>query len=394
MLTEKSLLMIPGPTPIPPQVAAAMTAPMINHRGEAFFTLFEEVSANLQYVFRTQQPVYIFPGAGSGGWEAALVNTLKPGDQVLSVTVGDFGERWVKAARALGFGVEQLRFAPGEAADPARIAERLEQDRDRAIKAVLTQHNETSTGVTNDVQAIAQVVRRHGALMMVDSVSGMGALPLEVDAWDLDVVLTGAQKALMCPPGLSLISFSERARAMAEANETPRFYWDLRAVQKAYLKRQTPYTPAISLFYALQAALRLIRQETIEGAWQRHKLMGEICRAGVKAMGLSLLAVDAGWASNAVTAVRSPIEPKRLRKTARERLGVQLAGGQAELEPTIFRIGHLGYVTPNDVIQALAATEMALALEGVEVTLGAAVAAAEQTWLNALRANLAEGVNP
>lgn len=385
MLKEKSLLMIPGPTPIPPQVVAAMTQPMINHRGEAFFTLFEEVSANLQYVFRTTQPVYVFPGAGSGGWEAALVNTLNPGDTVLSVTIGDFGERWLKTATALGFKVERMVFAPGQAADPAAIAERLAQDTAKQIKAVLFQHNETSTGVTNDVPAIAQVVRAHGALVMVDSVSGLGALPLETDAWGLDVVLTGAQKALMCPPGLSIITFSERARALADTNTMPRFYWDLRAVHKSYLNKQTPYTPAISLFYALQTALRMIKAETVEGAWARHRLMGEMCRAGIKAMGLELLAGNERTASNSVTAVKAPFEPKVLRKIARERLGVQIAGGQGDLDKIIFRIGHLGYVTPNDVLQALAATEMAVALHGGEVQPGAAVGAAQQVWLTTLR---------
>ncbi len=384
MLKEKSLLMIPGPTPIPPQVAAAMTQPMINHRGEAFFTLFDEVSANLKYVFRTQQPVYVFPGAGSGGWEAALVNTLNYGDTVLSVTIGDFGDRWQKAAVALGFNVERMAFEPGEAADPAKIADRLAADREKQIKAVLFQHNETSTGVTNDVAAIARVVREHGALVMVDSVSGLGALPLEFDEWGLDVALTGAQKALMCPPGLSIVAFSDRARLISETNKMPRFYWDLKAVHASYLKRQTPYTPAISLFYALQAALRMIREETIEGAWARHRLMGEMCRAGVKAMGLELLVRDEARASNSVTAVLAPLEPKVLRKTAREQLGVQLAGGQGKLESTIFRIGHLGYVTPNDVIQALAATEATLSLHGKDVSLGAAVTAAQKVWVNHL----------
>jgi aspartate aminotransferase-like enzyme len=220
---------------------------------------------------------------------------------------------------------------------------------------------------------------------MVDSVSGMGALPLEFDAWGLDVVLTGAQKALMCPPGLSMIAFSEKARAASQTNKMPRFYFDLKAVHNSYLKRQTPFTPAISLFYALQASLRLIKAETVEGAWARHKLMGEMTRAGVKAMGLQLLAKDEARASNSVTAVISPVVPKQLRKTAREQLGVQLAGGQADLEPTIFRIGHLGYVTPNDVIQALAATEMALALNGQDVKLGAAVAAAQKVWMDQIR---------
>jgi len=384
MLREKSLLMIPGPTPIPPQVAAAMTRPMINHRGEEFSALFAEVSAGLQQVFRTEQPVYIFPAAGSGGWEAALVNTLNPGDTVLSVSVGDFGERWYRAATKLGLTVERLRFEPGEAADPARIAERLAEDRQKQIQAVLVQHNETSTGVANDVRSIARVVREHGALIMVDSVSGLGALPLEMDAWGLDVVLTGAQKALMCPPGLSLIAFSERARAASERSRMPRFYWDLEAVHKSYLKRQTPYTPAISLYYALQASLRLIQAETLEGVWARHRLMGAMCRAGVKAMGLTLLAQDEATASDTCTAVVSPVDPKAVRKVARERLGVQLAGGQADLADKIFRIGHMGYTVPGDVLQALAATEMALALCGYPVEIGRAVAAAQEVWMRDL----------
>jgi len=385
MLKEKSLLMIPGPTPIPPQVAAAMTQPMINHRGEAFSALFEEVTAGLKKVFRTEQPVYIFPGAGSGGWEAALVNTLNPGDTVLSVSIGDFGDRWYKVATKLGFRVERLQFEPGLAADPERIAERLAEDREKQIKAVLIQHNETSTGVTNDVKAIARVVREHGAFLMVDSVSGLGALPLEMDEWGLDVVLTGAQKALMCPPGLSMVAFSERARAAAESNTMPRFYWDLKAAHNSFLKAQTPYTPAISLFYALKAALQLLEAETLEGSWARHRLMGEMCRAGVKAMGLQLLARDEATASNSVTAVVWPVDPKRVRKVAREQFGVQLAGGQADLADKIFRIGHLGYVVPGDVLQALAATEMALAQLGVDVQVGKAVAAAQEVWMRDAR---------
>ena len=381
MLKEKSYLMIPGPTPIPPQVQAAMTQPMINHRGEAFFTLFEEVSENLKKVFRTEQPVYVFPGSGSGGWETALVNTLNPGDKVLSVIIGDFGERWYKVAKALGFRPERMEFEAGQAADPQRIAARLAEDTQREIKAVLIQHNETSTGVTNDVKAIAEVVREHGALLMVDSVSGLGALPLEFDAWGLDVVLTGAQKALMCPPGLSIIAFSERARALAEKNTAPRFFWDLRAAHKSYLSKQTPYTPAITMFYALQAALRMIMEEGIENAWARHRLMGEMCRAGVKAIGLELLAQDEARASNSVTAVKAPFGPAQFRKVVKNQFGVQLAGGQGKLKDSIFRIGHMGYATPNDVIQALATIEMGLAMMGQPVELGAGVKAAQQIWV-------------
>jgi len=385
MLNEKSLLMIPGPTPIPPQVSAAMTKPMINHRGEEFFAMFDEISVNLQYAFRTTQPVYIFPGAGSGGWEVALVNTLNPGDMILSVTIGDFGDRWNKAAKALRFQVERLNFESGHAIDPEQLANRLAQDTDKQIKAVVFQHNETSTGVTNDVQRLSAIIRKHGALVMVDSVSGLGALPLEFDAWGLDVATTGAQKALMCPPGLSIVAFSERARTLSETNLMPRFYWDLQAAHKAYLNRQTPYTPAMALLYGLQAALRLLKSETIEAAWARHRLMGQMCRAGVKAMGLQLLVVDEASASNSVTAVKSPFDPKLFRKTTQEKTGVQLAGGQGELESSLFRIGHLGYVTPNDVIQVLAATEITLALHDRSVQVGSAVKAAQEVWIQSLK---------
>ena len=220
---------------------------------------------------------------------------------------------------------------------------------------------------------------------MVDSVSGLGALPLEMDEWGLDVVLTGAQKALMCPPGLSIIAFSERARAAAEKSAMPKFYWDLKAAHSSLQKWQTPYTPAISLLHALKAALELLETETLEGSWARHRLMGEMCRAGVKAMGLRLLPVDERTASNSVTAVVAPVDPKRLRKVAREQFGVELAGGQGDLADQIFRIGHLGYVVPGDVMQALAATEMALAQLGVDVQIGRAVAAAQEVWMNHVR---------
>jgi aspartate aminotransferase-like enzyme len=386
MLREKSLLMIPGPTPVPPNVTAAMAAPMINHRGEAFAALFTEVVSGLQYVYRTEQPVYIMPGSGSGGWEFALVNFLQPGDKVLALIIGEFGARWARCAEQLGFTVERMEWEPGEAADPAQVAERLASDLQREIRAVIFQHNDTSVGVMNDVKALAGVVRAHGALVMVDSVSGLGALPLEFDAWGVDVCLTGAQKALMCPPGLTIVAVSERARAAGEAGGAPRFYFDWKAIHKAYTAKTATFTPALSLWYGLAEALKMIRQETVEGAWERHALMGRMCRAGIRALGLGLLAKDERVASNSVTAVHAPFEPKLLRRTAREQLGVQLAGGQAQLERTIFRIGHLGYVTPQDVLTALGAVGMTTALHGAPGEAGAGVLAAQQVWMDHLRA--------
>lgn len=385
MLKEKSTLLIPGPTPVPPNVIAAMTTPMINHRGEAFAALFDEVTAGLQYIFRTEQPVYVLPGSGSGGWEFALSNFLNPGDKVLSVIIGDFGERWARCGAQLGLNVEKMVFESGLAADVNQVAQRLAADKNKEIKAVLFQHNETSTAVTNDVKALAAVIREHGALVMVDSVSGLGALPFEFDAWGVDVCLTGAQKALMCPPGLAIVTVSQKARAAAETAGLPRFYFDFKATHKSYLSKATTFTPAISLWYGLAEALRMLRNETQEKTWARHALMGRMCRAGVKALGLELLAKDERSASNSVTAVIAPFEPKALRKIARDKLGVQLAGGQAHLDEVIIRIGHLGYATPQDVLTALGSVEMALAVHGRDVVLGAGVGAAQRVWVDAIK---------
>lgn len=387
MQPEKLLLMLPGPTPVPPQVAAAQTLPMMNHRGEAFTALFEEISAGLRRVFRTEQQVYVLPGSGTGGFEAALQNFVAPGQKVLAVVTGSFGDRWARGAAALGYEVERVDVEWGEAARPDLVRERLEADRERRIKAVLITHNETSTGVTNPVRELAAAVREHGALVMVDSVSGLGAMPLEMDAWGLDVVLTGGQKALMCPPGLTILAASERAWAASEANPGPRFYFDLRPYRQGFDKASLPYTPALALLYALRESLRMIEKEGLENAWARHRLLGRMARAGVRAAGLELLVRDESVASASVTAVRIPpgLNGSQFRRTVRERFGVVLAGGQGKIAESVFRIGHLGYVVPGDVIQAVAAVEGALALHGFPVELGRAAAAAQAEWVQSLR---------
>lgn len=384
MLHEKTLLMLPGPTPVPPQVAAAMTTPMINHRGSGFAELFQEVATGLQPLFGTHEPVYVIPGAGSGGWETALLNFVPAGSKILVVSSGDFGERWAKAAAALGYQVEKLDFTWGTAADPAVLAERLARDDKREIRAVTLTHNETSTGVTNPIQELAAAVHRHGALVLVDSVSGVGAMPMAMDAWGVDVVLTGAQKALMCPPGLTIVAASQRAWATSEeAGGGPRFFFDLRPYREMYTQGQTPYTPAVSLYQGLRAALEMIRAEGREQIFARHRLMRDICRAGVRAMGLELLVTDEAHASAAVTAIKAPpgVSPNDIRKVALKQFGVILAPGQGRLKSDGFRIGHLGYVTPNDVLVALIATEQALRVLGHPVTAGSAAAAAQETWL-------------
>ena len=389
MLNQKIALHTAGPTPLPPQVAAAMTMPMINHRGESFSRLYSDVAAKLQQVFRTGEQVYVLPATGSSGWETALLNFVPAGGRVLNVVIGDFGERWVKANRALGFQVERLDYTPGTAARPEDIAARLEQLGD-GIQALCLQHNETSTGVYNPVRELAVEARRRGILVIVDAISSLGAMPLEMDEWGIDVVMTGSQKALMCPPGLMMIAASQRAWAMAEHASSAKFYFDLKAYRSGHEKGQTPYTPALSLYYGLQAALNMLLEEGLEETRARHRLMGQMCRAGIKAAGLELFCRDERFASETLTAVTVPngVDAAAFRKAALKNFGVVVAAGQGKaMKDLIFRIGHMGYATPNDVIVALAAVENSLASIGYPVTPGKAVAAAQNVWLEHVRAN-------
>jgi aspartate aminotransferase-like enzyme len=383
MLNQKIALQTPGPTPIPPQVAAAMTMPMINHRSDVFSKLALDVAEKLRPIFQTKEQIYVLAGSGSAGWEATMVNFVPAGAKVLNVVIGDFGERWVQANIALGFQVERLDYQPGTVAHPEDVAAYLAKH-DGTIKAVCVQHNETSTGVCNPVREIAAEAARYGALMLLDSVSGAGALPLQMDEWGVDVVMTGSQKALMCPPGLMIITASQKAWAMAEQAKTPKFFFDLRSYRKTYEQGQTPYTPPLSLYYGLHAALQMLEEEGHEQTLERHHLMGEMCRAGIKAAGLELFCADERFASDSVTAVRLPagVDASAFRKAALKTFGVILAGGQGKvMKNLIFRIGHMGYMTPNDIILALAAVENSLAHIGYPLQPGKAVAAAQAVWL-------------
>jgi aspartate aminotransferase-like enzyme len=282
-----------------------------------------------------------------------VVNALSPGDRVLAVSIGNFGDRFARIASAFGADVVKLDFPWGQAADPAVIAERL--DADPSIRAVLVTHNETSTGVTNDVQAIGDVVRRTPALLIVDAVSSLAALPLPADEWGLDMVVAGSQKALMIPPGLAFVAVGPRAwQAYAKAR-MPRHYWDFLAVKKAYEKGQTPYTPAISLLYALAESLRMIQEEGLQAVYNRHRAIGSATRRGVQDLGLRLFA-EPGHPSDTVTAVRVPdgMDGKELIARLRSEHRVVVAGGQGPLEGKIFRIGHMGWVQWSEIEDALA----------------------------------------
>jgi len=378
-MMKKEILMLPGPTMLPSEVLQAMAGPMINHRGKEFAALLRTITGGLQAVLRTEKDVLIFPAAGTGAMEAVLVNLFSPGDKVLAVDAGVFGNRFGRMAQTFGLTVETLPVEWGRAVAPEAIAERLARDRDGTIKAVIVTHNETSTGVTQDVKAVGAARGRHPALLIVDAVSSLGAVELATDEWNIDVVLSGSQKALMTPPGLALVCLGERAWAAAEQARLPRYYWDLRAAKAAAEKGQTPYTPALSLLYGLQKALELIETEGRENIYRRHARIGRAARAAVQAMGLQLFA-DERCASDTVTAVRVPagITVKDLRQVLQAEYGVIVAGGQQALADTIIRIGHLGYVSPLDLAATIAALEMALARLGSPVVFGAGVGAAQK----------------
>jgi len=382
---KKQYLLLPGPTPVPSQVLRGLAKPMINHRGPEFKQLLAEVSEGLKEVFSTENDVLIFPSAGTGGMEAAVVNFVSPGEKVLVVSIGNFGDRFAEICRRFGADVEKLDFPWGTAADPAVLEDRIKKDTNKEIKAVFVTHNETSTGVTNNLPQLRAALGDHPALFIVDSVSGLGAMPLETDAWNLDVVVAGSQKSFMLPPGLSFVSVSKRAWEKAEVCTTPRYYWDLKAVKEFAQKGQTPYTPALPQLTGLVESLKLIKEEGLENIIARHRRLRDMVRAGVRALGLQLLAED-DVASNAVTAVLAPegIEADTIRKTLREKFNVVVAGGQNQLKNKIFRIGHLGYVQELDILAALAALEMSLALCGYQVNIGQGVRAAQEVVMKEL----------
>ena len=376
-MEEKQVLLIPGPTPVPPSLLLSGARPMVNHRGPEFAKLIGECTEALKQVFQTRHDVFILTGSGTGGLEAAVVNLLSPGDQVLSVSIGVFGDRFAQIAEAFGAAVEKLDFEMGQAADPARIRERLSADTDRQIKAVLVTQNETSTGVMNDLAAIAPLVRAHGALCVVDGISSLLAMDCQMDAWGIDVVIAGSQKAFMIPPGLCFAAVNDRAWAAMAKAKMPRFYWDFGKAKQYLATGQTPWTPALPQIWQLGDALKRILQEGLPGCFARHARLARMTRAGVQALDLKLLA-DPAHASPAVTAVWGPegLPTSDLRRRLRDRFGVVLAGGQGKIRDQIFRIGHIGWVNETDLLAALSALGAVLAEAGLAVAPGAGVSAA------------------
>ncbi|MGB9663281.1 MAG: pyridoxal-phosphate-dependent aminotransferase family protein [Moorellaceae bacterium] len=380
-MVDKQILLLPGPTPVPPRVALAMARPAINHRGPEFAELLYEVTAGLKEVFQTQNEVVILTASGTGGMEAAVANLLSPGDKALAVTIGAFGERFIEIARRFEVDVEVMAFPYGQAADPEAVAARLAADKKKEIKAILVQHNETSTGVLNDIQAISRARGEHPALLVVDTISGLIAADLPVDAWGIDVAIAGSQKAFMLPPGLTMLSLNARAWEAVDRCTNRRYYLDLKLARNSAAKGQTPHTPAVSLLFGLKEALQMVREETLPGSFKRHTLLRDMVRAGIKALGLEPLAADE-VASPSVTAVKVPsgVKPSAITAPLREKHGVVVAGGQGQVKDSIFRIGHLGHVSCNDILAGLAALEEVLVELGWRTPDGAGVAAALKVY--------------
>lgn len=381
MFEDKVILRIPGPTPIPPRVQQAMSRPMIGHRSGQFSKLFAETAAKLKPFFGTTQDVLVVTGSGTSALEMAVVNTVQPGEEVAVLVSGAFGERFAKICERFGIIAHRLDVAWGEAITPEALAPFL-ADKPQ-VKAVFATYCETSTGVLNPIKELAQVVRQKtDALFIVDAVSCLGAVPCEMDEWGLDIVVTGSQKAFMLPTGLAFIAVSERAWNVIDQIKAQAFYLDLKAYRKSFAEKTTPYTPAVSLVFGLEEVIAVMEEEGLETIIKRHELMRDMTRAAMSALGIPLMTKDE-YGSPTVTSLdpQGLFDAEELRKVLRTKHNLIIAGGQQHLKGKIFRIGHMGYCEPLDVIQIIAAIEMALKQIGYEVELGKGVKAAQEVLI-------------
>jgi len=383
-MAGKRYLMAPGPTPVPPEVLAAGAEPVLHHRGPDFRAVMLRCVERLGLVLQTANDVLLFTASGSGAFESAVVNLLSPGERVLAVSAGEFGERWARLAAAYGADVQDLRYDWGETPRAEDVRARVEET---GAEVVFLVHSETSTGVVADVQSLAQAAREAGATVVVDAVSSLGAVPLETDAWELDVVVSGSQKALMTPPGLSLTSVSSAAWERCARTTTPRFYFDWEKLRASLETGTTPFTPAVSLVASLDVALGLLLEEGLDAAFARHAALGRACREGAKAMGLELFSPDEER-SAVVTAILAPegVDARELVLALRDRFGITVAGGHGELGSRMFRIGHIGYYDVFDITTALAAVELLLVESGADIERGTAVTRALEAYRSAVRA--------
>ena len=377
-MQDKLTLMIPGPTPVPETVLKAMGRHPIGHRSGDFQAIVRRTTEQLKWLHQTSNDVLVITGSGTAAMEAGIVNTLSRGDRVLCGDNGKFGERWVKVAKAYGLEVQVIKAEWGQPLDPAAFRAALEEDTAKQIRAVILTHSETSTGVINDLQAIAAAVRDHGtALTIADCVTSLGAADVPMDAWGVDVIGSGSQKGYMMPPGLSFVAMSDKAWAAYERSDLPKFYLDLGKYRKSAQADSNPFTPAVNLYFALEAALQMMQEEGLAAIVQRHGRHRRATIAAMRAIGLPLFAAE-GHGSPAITAVAPEgIDAEQLRKEVRSCYDILLAGGQDHLKGKVFRIGHLGFVCDRDVLTAVAAIEATLQQLGLaKAPTGSGVAAA------------------
>jgi len=372
----KPRLFTPGPTPVPESVMLRMAQPIIHHRTNEFRAVLRRVSEGLSYLFRTSQPVLTLTSSGTGAMEAALVNTLSAGDEILFVNGGKFGERWGDIARAYGLIAHEITVEWGTAVDDDTLLAALEEHPN--VRALCLTHSETSTGVFTDVGRIARKVRpQFDGLIVVDGITAVGAHEMLFDEWGLDIVVTGSQKGLMIPPGLAFVAMSERAWKAAESSTLPKFYFDLKAARHSLEHDDTPWTPAVTLILGLDQALTMIREETVEEVWRRHDRLARALRAGVAAVGLEPFGTPP---SNAVTAVNLPERGSEFMNLMNKKYHITMAAGQEHLKGKIFRVSHLGYYDEADMLSVLFAIERTLAEIGHDFRSGAGLAAAQDVF--------------
>lgn len=376
-MLKKNYLMTPGPTPVPIDILLEGAKDTIHHRTPQYLDIQNEALENLKYLFQTDNFVYTMASSGTGAMEAAVANLLSPGDKAIAVNAGKFGERWCDLCKAYGAELIELDVEWGKYVRSEEIKKALEENPD--TKAVFTTLCETSTGVVNPIKEIAEIVNKTDAVLVVDAISGLLAEPLKMDEWNVDVVVCGVQKGFMMPPGLAMIALSDKAMKIVEKSENARYYFDIRSYKKNY--PDSPFTPPVNLIYQLVKSTNMLKEEGIENVWERHRIMSEATRAGVKALNLELFAERP---SNAVTAIKVPagVDAGKLIKFLRDDWGIVFTGGQSQLKGKIIRIAHLGYMSKFDIIIAISALEMSLNKFGFKVELGKGVKAAEEVFVN------------
>jgi len=360
---EKFRLMAPGPTMIPERVYQAMLQTIVHHRGSEFRSLVAGIVEDLKYVYQTKNEILVFTASGTGAMESAVSNLFSPADKVLVVRAGAFGERWVNICKQYGLAVKVIDVEWGRAVNPKLVEQRLKEDKEGKIKGVFTTHTETSTGVETDMKEMGRIVAGNNALLICDSVSGLGCCDLQTDVWQIDVVVSGSQKGLMTPPGLAFVSLSENAWEAHKKAKCPRFYFDYTTARKFIEDHSTPYTPAISIFFGLAEALNMIKEEGLSQVFARHERLSRATKAGIQAMNLSLFSINH---ANNVTVVNAPdgVNVEEMREKILRRYGFYLAGGQADLKGKVFRIGHMGYCDAGDILAVLSVLEISLAEMG------------------------------